>query len=34
MKIKVFTTDYMGIEIDTKEDLIKANNYINIKQSE
>ena len=34
MKIKVVITDYMGIEIDTKEDLIKANNYINTKQSE
>lgn len=29
MKIKVLTTDYMGIEIDTEEDLIKANNFIN-----
>lgn len=29
MKIKVFTTDYMGIEIDTEADLIKANNFIN-----
>lgn len=28
MKIKVFETDYMGIEIDTEEDLINANNYL------
>jgi 3-deoxy-manno-octulosonate cytidylyltransferase (CMP-KDO synthetase) len=29
MKIKVFLTGYMGIEIDTREDLRKANQYIN-----
>lgn len=34
MKIKVFVTDYMGIEIDTQEDLIKANQYINSKKRE
>lgn len=28
MKIKVIETDYMGIEIDTVEDLINANNYL------
>lgn len=29
MKIKVFVTKYMGIEIDTEQDLRKANQYIN-----
>ena len=27
-RIKVIETNYMGIEIDTEEDLIRANNYI------
>ncbi|MDT3737946.1 MAG: 3-deoxy-manno-octulosonate cytidylyltransferase [Candidatus Kapabacteria bacterium] len=31
MKIKVYRTEYMGIEIDTPEDLIKANELINHK---
>lgn len=29
MKIKMIETDYMGVEIDTPEDLIKANEYLN-----
>lgn len=28
MKIKVYETEYMGIEIDTEDDLISANNYL------
>ncbi|GAB1370059.1 3-deoxy-manno-octulosonate cytidylyltransferase [Candidatus Kapaibacterium sp.] len=28
MKIKVYETNYMGIEIDTEEDLVKANEFI------
>ncbi|MBX3042164.1 MAG: 3-deoxy-manno-octulosonate cytidylyltransferase [Candidatus Kapabacteria bacterium] len=31
MKIKVYETDYMGIEIDTEEDLINANKYLETK---
>ncbi len=28
MKIRVYETEYMGIEIDTEQDLIKANEYL------
>lgn len=28
MKIKIIETDYMGIEIDTPEDLVRANEYL------